>query len=107
MRSPPGSKGWRRDGSLDDDQGMTRPLPGRSTSVILVVGGWLASVVVCGPVSLIAGSALADLLAPKTGRASGDLTWFLLALLIFAVLVVLVTVGWSWVWRRGRYVPLH
>jgi hypothetical protein len=84
-----------------------RPPPRKSSSVVLVAAGWLVSVILCAPLSLLAGIGLADLLAPETGRASGDPTWFLLTLLGFAVLAVLATVGWSWVWSRTSYRPCH
>jgi hypothetical protein len=84
-----------------------RPPPRRSSSAALVVGGWLVSVVLCVPLSLVAGIALADLLAPATGRASDDTTWFTFAVSISLISTVVATVGWSWVWNRTRHRPGH
>jgi hypothetical protein len=83
------------------------PPPRKSSSVALVVGGWLLSVILCAPLCLLAGIALADLLAPATGRPSGDATWFLLGVSMFLLSTILATAAWCLVWRRTRYRPSH
>jgi hypothetical protein len=94
-------------GATSVDNQWMRPPPRTSSSVALVVGGWLVSAVLCVPLSLVAGVALADLLAPATGRASGDTTWFTLAVSISLIWTVVATAGWSWAWSRTRHRPGH
>jgi glucan phosphoethanolaminetransferase (alkaline phosphatase superfamily) len=81
-----------------------RPSLARPTSwilpVLVLVLAWMVSVALCLPASMIAGFALSDALSSGTYRGSGDALPMLLTLLLFAVLFLLVTVGWSLVCRR-------